>query len=108
LPLPHSREQREEDLAPSSQRHAVLNADGDILREARVRRDGITFIRSSPLRHMLARGEKRAERGEMAVIELRHVQAAERLQTAWDLVVRASGWERATTAPCVVDAARLP
>ena len=79
------REQREEDLAPAASRHAVVNADGEVLREARVVRSGTTFVRSSPLRHMLARGSKRSDRGELAIIQLEHVLAAERLMIAWDL-----------------------
>jgi hypothetical protein len=85
------REQREEDLAPSAQRHAVMSADGDVVREARVRRDGATFIRTSPLRNMLVCGERRTDRGQMAIISLEHVIAAERLMICWDLASEGIG-----------------
>jgi hypothetical protein len=79
------REQREEDLAPAAQRHPVVNAAGNVVRESRVRLSGTTFIRISPLRNMLARGEKRAANGELPIIQAHHVAAAERLMICWDL-----------------------
>lgn len=60
-------------LAPAAQRHAVM-ANGEVIRHARAVPDGISFKRSSPVRHMAKHGG----------LDSDHVRAADRLSTAWE------------------------
>jgi hypothetical protein len=79
-----ARAQRQEDadeaIAPAIQRNAVLDASGEILRAARVQRDGVAFSRADPLKHLA----DIAERGGMFTAQ--HIAAARRLVTTWDAV----------------------
>jgi hypothetical protein len=72
-----------EAIAPAIQRNAVLDASGEVLRAARVQRDGVAFIRVSPLTWMAANIERH---GEDATFSKQHFRSAERLVAAWDAV----------------------
>jgi hypothetical protein len=72
-------EARDEQIAPRAQRLPVLGRDGEVIRGARVERDGIAFIRSNPIRRMVLRGRSK----EQPLLTKRHADAADRLQTAW-------------------------
>ncbi|MGA9608882.1 MAG: hypothetical protein WBR21_17915, partial [Rouxiella badensis] len=52
-------EARDELIAPRSQRMPVLGRDGIPIRGARIERDGCCFVRSNPVRHMVARSRHR-------------------------------------------------
>lgn len=102
------QEQKDEDLAPAVQRQAITRRVYDeetgrdveqIIQAPRLERAGVGFIRSDPIKHLAARGEARTERGEVAIIDGRHVKAANRLRSLWDAVgegigVGASDWGR--------------
>lgn len=72
-------EARAEDLAPKVQREPVTAADGTVLRGARVHRSGATFVRSSPLVHLMNRA------GDNPLITKAHLSAARWLQAQWEL-----------------------
>jgi hypothetical protein len=66
---------------------AVMRETGaGVLRAARVQRDGVAFIRSNPIDHLIARGAAKLERGEMPMFTLAHKLAVDRLVILWDLV----------------------
>jgi hypothetical protein len=73
-------EASDEAIAPAIQRNAVLDASGAVIRAARVQRDGVTFSRADPLKHLA----DIAERGGM--FSAAHIAAARRLVVAWDAV----------------------
>jgi hypothetical protein len=75
------QEEADEDIAPSVQRKPVLDASGDVLRAARVERDGVVFVRANPLAWI----EGKVERGQ-SMFKLEHIAAAKRLVTVWDAV----------------------
>ena len=72
-------EDRQEAISPAAQRNAVVDATGAILRGPRVVPDGVTFIRSNPIRRMYEIGKVK---GDAALIRKPHWEAAERLQWA--------------------------
>lgn len=83
------QEEADEKLAPAVQRNAVMASAIDsetgqrisvVLRAARVQRDGVTFSRADPLKHI----DVIAEKGGMFTKQ--HVHAAKRLVTSWDEV----------------------
>lgn len=71
-----AEETRAEAIAPAVQRHDTLDAAGQVVRHARLERDGLTFRRSNPVRHLVARG------GPM--IRKAHEIAADRLVVSWE------------------------
>src|SRR4051795_6341245 len=75
------QEQRDEAIAPRAQRLPVLGRNGEILRGARVERDGVSFRRSNPIRNMVQRGRGK----EAPLLEKRHADAADRLLAAWEM-----------------------
>lgn len=75
------QEEADEAIAPSVQRKAVLDASGDVLRAPRVERDGVAFVRASPLSQIAARMEK----GETN-FRPEHLIAARRLAMSWESV----------------------
>lgn len=75
------QEEADEAIAPAIQRQPVLDASGDVLRAARVERDGVAFVRSSPLSQIAARMEK----GE-SNFRPEHLIAARRLAMSWETV----------------------
>lgn len=77
---------RQEDMAPSGLRSAVLDESGAVVRHARVElapgvggRPGASFIYSNPIKHLIARGE----RSEVPTITEAHGRAVDRLLIAW-------------------------
>jgi hypothetical protein len=58
----------------------VLGRDGEIVRGARLERDGVVFIRRNPIKRMVARGQNK----ESPLLSKRHSDAADRLLTAWE------------------------
>jgi hypothetical protein len=52
-------ESRDELLAPQIQRLPILGRDGEVIKNARLERDGISFRVSSPIRHMVARSKSK-------------------------------------------------
>lgn len=80
------QEALDEAIAPAVQRRDVLDGSGAVLRAARVKRDGVAFIRSSPIDHLIARGNAKLERGEAPMFTLAHKLAVDRLAVQWDLV----------------------
>lgn len=72
-------EDRQEAISPAAQRNAVVDASGSVLRGSRVVPDGITFIRSNPIKRMYEIGKGK---GDAALIRKPHWEAAERLQWA--------------------------
>lgn len=80
-------------------REALRGPDGAVMREAgagvlraaRVQRDGVAFIRSSPIDHLIARGNAKLERGEAPMFTLAHKLAVDRLLILWDLVAEGVG-----------------
>lgn len=74
------QEQQDETIAPAAQREDVVAAGG-VVRAARVERDGVTFVRSSPIARMFRRGQAK---GEAATVRQAHLEACERLQRAWE------------------------
>ena len=87
-------EQRQERIAPAVQRNPVVAPDGTVLRGARVEPDGLAFRVSNPIRHMVARGEKR-EGANLPLITRAHEVAADRLAIAWE-----EGGRSVTMAAC--------
>jgi hypothetical protein len=73
------QEQRDEQIAPAVQRLPVLDRNGDVIRGARVERDGVVFVRSNPIRRMVALGSRK----EHPLLTKRHADAADRLLAAW-------------------------
>lgn len=73
------QERADEAISPLAQRVPVLAADGTVLRSARVQRNGSTFVRSTPLLHLVSRS------GERPTITGQHMSAAKRLADAWDI-----------------------
>lgn len=89
----------DEAIAPAIQRHAVLDASGAVLREARVQRDGVSFVKSNPIRHLVARWKAREDDGVRPLITAKHLEICERLCVAWQeggegIGVGASDYER--------------
>jgi len=89
------REEADEMLAPAVQRNAVMTkaidpetgkSVGVVLRAARVQRDGIAFIRASPLAWMVANIERAELLGTEVSFSRDHIKAAARLATAWDAI----------------------
>lgn len=74
------QEQQDEAIAPAAQREDVV-AGGAVVRGARLQRDGVTFIRSNPVRRMYERGRGK---GETATVRKAHLDACERLVRAWE------------------------
>lgn len=60
---------------------AVIDEGGDVLRAARVERDGVAFVRANPLAWIAAK----TERGQ-GMFRPEHIAAAKRLVTVWDAV----------------------
>lgn len=79
--LARRQEIADEAIAPEVQRMPVLDASGEVLRAARVERDGIVYVRSNPLAWLQARMEK----GE-SKFKPEHLAAAKRLVTTWESV----------------------
>lgn len=73
------QEERDEKISPAAQRNAVVDATGAVLRGPRVVPDGVTFIRSNPIRRMYEIGKGK---GDAALIRKHHWETAERLQWA--------------------------
>jgi hypothetical protein len=73
------QEQRDEQIAPAVQRLPVLDRNGEVIRGARVERDGVVFVRSNPIRRMVAMGSKK----DHPLLTKRHADAADRLLAAW-------------------------
>jgi hypothetical protein len=78
------QEDRDEAIAPAITRTAVLDASGAVLRAPRVERDGVAFIRSSPIRHLVARWKAREADGSRPLITERHLAVCDRLCMAWE------------------------
>jgi hypothetical protein len=74
------QEQRDEAIAPRAQRLPVLGRDGEVIRGARLERDGIVFIRSNPIKRLVARGQGK----DRPLFVKRHADAVERLLRAWE------------------------
>ncbi len=93
-------EARDEAIVPSAQRRAVLAPGGDgVMRAPRVQREGVTFVTSNPIAHLVKRGIARAERGELPTITPAHERACKRLAHAWEeggrgVGMGASDWGR--------------
>ena len=64
----------DEEIAPAVQRHGVVTEDGEVYRVPRVERLGLTFKRSNPVHHLVARG----------TCTRAHERAADRLARAWE------------------------
>jgi hypothetical protein len=75
------QEARDEQVAPRVQRLPVLGRDGEVLRGARLERDGVSFRRSNPIRNIVARGRNK----ENPLLSKRHSDAADRLLAAWEM-----------------------
>lgn len=75
------QEDKDEAITPAAQRQPVLTPDGDVLRSARVMRDGVTFIRANPLAQIISG----IERGN-SMFNATHIAAAKRLLNTWDAV----------------------
>jgi hypothetical protein len=94
-------EAKDEAGAPAAQRKAVLDGDGNVVRGPRVMRDGIVFIRSNPVKHLLARSQNK----EFPTIRKIHSDVAEKLRTAYEeggssITAGTSSYqERASTTP---------
>jgi hypothetical protein len=73
------QEQCDEQIAPAAQRLPVLGRNGEVIRGPRVERSGIVFVRSNPIRHMVAMNSKK----EHPLLSKRHADAADRLLAAW-------------------------
>jgi hypothetical protein len=73
-------EARAEQLAPQAQRMAVLGRDGKVLRGPRVEQQGITMVRSNPVKRLAARSRHK----DFPTLGETHVIAADRLITAWE------------------------
>src|SRR4051812_44999499 len=71
---------RDEAIAPRAQRLPVLGRDGEVVRGARLERDGVVFIRRNPIKTMVARGRNK----ESPLLSKRHSDAADRLLVAWE------------------------
>jgi hypothetical protein len=69
-----TEEARQEAIAPAAQRKAVVDASGDVIRQARVEPDGLAFKRSSPLCHLF-------KRGSISIVQL---AAGARLLQTWE------------------------
>lgn len=75
------QEARDEAIAPRAQRLPLLGRDGEVLRGARLERDGVSFRRSNPIRTMVMRGLNK----ENPLLSKRHSDAADRLLAAWEM-----------------------
>jgi hypothetical protein len=74
------QEARDEAIAPRAQRLPILGRDGEVIRGARLERDGVVFIRRNPIKTMVARGRNK----ESPLLSKRHSDAADRLLIAWE------------------------
>jgi hypothetical protein len=74
------QEQRDEAVAPRAQRLPVLGRDGEVVRGARLERDGVVFIRRNPIKTMVARGRNKGS----PLLSKRHSDAADQLQRAYE------------------------
>jgi hypothetical protein len=76
-----AEEARAEQLAPQVQRITVYARDGKtVLRGPRVEQQGVTMIRSNPVKRLAARSRSK----EFPTIGEAHVTAADRLLTDWE------------------------
>jgi hypothetical protein len=76
-----AEEARAEQLAPQVQRITVFARDGrTVLRGPRVEQQGVTMIRSNPVKRLAARSRSK----EFPTIGEAHVTAADRLLTDWE------------------------
>ena len=69
-----AEEVRQEGIAPAAQRKAVVDASGDVIRQARVEKDGLAFKRSSPLCHLF----------KLHSVSIKQLAAGARLLQAWE------------------------
>ena len=89
-----NEERRRESIVPAVQRNPVVAPDGTVLRGARVEPDGLAFRVSNPIRHLVARGDKRSGTN-LPLITKEHALAADRLSIAWE-----EGGRSVTMAAC--------
>jgi hypothetical protein len=73
-------EARDELLAPKIQRLPILGRDGEVIKNARLERDGISFRVSSPIRRMVALSKGK----EAPLLRKPHADAADRLRMAYE------------------------
>jgi hypothetical protein len=79
-------EARDELLAPQIQRLPILGRDGEVIKNARLERDGISFRVSS--RHMVARSKGK----EAPLLRKAHADAADRLRMAHEECAGGVSW----------------
>lgn len=79
------QERQDEKMVPAVQRKPILAADGSVLYHPRLERDGLTFIRSNPVRRLAAVGRRRTKVGMAPTIEPAHERASDRLLATWNI-----------------------
>jgi hypothetical protein len=92
--LAEQREQRDEAIAPAAQRKPVVSPDGDILRGARIVRDGAGFRVANSVRTMLERQRKVPDDGAVTGVLKIHIAVTDRLIRAWHIAGETVGMAR--------------
>jgi hypothetical protein len=74
-------EEKAEAIAPAAQRKDITNAAGEVVYAARLQRDGVTFIRSNPIKRMYELGKNK---GPKATVKEKHLAAVVWLVRIWE------------------------